>query len=200
MVSPLCCLRRDTLRAYRAYRACRVCANFLYGFTAARRAARAANSARSPLLPLALPQRRRLAPVGWREKHKPLGPLRHTAVTRVQLADWLAGAGSYREQVCSRTRYCPARPEPVKSAYGVGSADLRLLTEPARLSSCQQLYSPGTQVGSIIMKCHGGLAETLALGQCCTCRLTTIPACFAHDRLPNGLLCRHCRRAFPQGR
>jgi len=34
---------------------------------AARRAARAANSARSPQLPLALPQRRRLTPVGWRE-------------------------------------------------------------------------------------------------------------------------------------
>ena len=34
------------------------------------RAARAADSARSPLLPLPLPQRRRLAPVGWREKQK----------------------------------------------------------------------------------------------------------------------------------
>jgi hypothetical protein len=44
------------------------CENFLYGFKAARRAARAANSARSPLLPLALPQQRRLTPVGWREK------------------------------------------------------------------------------------------------------------------------------------
>ena len=47
-------------------RAC--CAKFLYGFKAARRAARAADSARSPLLPLALPHRRRLAQVGWREK------------------------------------------------------------------------------------------------------------------------------------
>ena len=37
-------------------------------FKAARRAARAADSARTPLLPLALPQRRRLTPVGWREK------------------------------------------------------------------------------------------------------------------------------------
>ena len=44
------------------------CENFLYGFKAARRAARAADSARSPLLPLALPQRRRKTPVGWREK------------------------------------------------------------------------------------------------------------------------------------
>ena len=51
------------------------CENFLYVvFKAARRAARAANTARSPLLPLALPQRRRLAPVGWREKHKIPGP------------------------------------------------------------------------------------------------------------------------------
>ena len=47
-----------------------ICENFLYGFKAARRAARAADSARSPLLPLALPQRRRLTPVGWREKQK----------------------------------------------------------------------------------------------------------------------------------
>ena len=44
-----------------------VCENFLYRFKAARWAARAANSARSPLLPLALPQRRRKTPVGWRE-------------------------------------------------------------------------------------------------------------------------------------
>jgi hypothetical protein len=58
------------------------------------------------------------------------------AVSKVQLAQGLAGVGSYREQVCSRTRYCPARPEPVKSAYGVGSADLRLLTEPALSASC----------------------------------------------------------------
>ncbi len=40
------------------------------GFKAARRAAHAANTARSPQLPLTLPQRRRLAPVGWREKLK----------------------------------------------------------------------------------------------------------------------------------
>ena len=46
------------------------CENFLYGFKAARRAARAANTARSPQLPLALPLRRRLAPVGWRENAK----------------------------------------------------------------------------------------------------------------------------------
>ena len=51
-------------------RAC--CAKFLYGFKAARRAARAANTVRSPQLPLALPQRRRLTPVGWREKRKDL--------------------------------------------------------------------------------------------------------------------------------
>jgi hypothetical protein len=41
----------------------------VHGFKAARRAARAADSARSPLLPLALPQPRRLTPVGWREEH-----------------------------------------------------------------------------------------------------------------------------------
>ena len=42
------------------------CENSLYGFKAARQAARAAASARSPQLPLALPQRRRPTPVGWR--------------------------------------------------------------------------------------------------------------------------------------
>ena len=50
-----------------------LCADSLHAFKAARWAARAADSARSPLLPLALPQRRRLAPVGWREKHKTSG-------------------------------------------------------------------------------------------------------------------------------
>ena len=50
-----------------------ICENFLYGFKAARRAARAADTTRSPQLPLALPQRRRLAPVGWREKQRTLG-------------------------------------------------------------------------------------------------------------------------------
>ena len=60
-------IKRDNTPAVPA-----VCENFLYGFKAARRAARAANSARSPLLPLALPQRRRLAPVGWREKRRKL--------------------------------------------------------------------------------------------------------------------------------
>jgi hypothetical protein len=45
-----------------------LCEYFLYVFKAARRAARAADSARSPLLPLALPQRRRRTPVGWREQ------------------------------------------------------------------------------------------------------------------------------------
>jgi hypothetical protein len=42
--------------------------SFLYVVKAARRAARAADSARSPLLPLALPQRRRKTPVDWRER------------------------------------------------------------------------------------------------------------------------------------
>ena len=77
--------------------------SFLYGFVkAVRRAARAANSARSPQLPLALPLRRRLAPVGWRKKNrKPRTAIGFTAVTQVQLSDWSAGIGSYREQVCS---------------------------------------------------------------------------------------------------
>jgi hypothetical protein len=52
----------------------KLCENFLYVFKAARRAARAADTARSPQLPLALPQRRRLAPVGWRESEAESGP------------------------------------------------------------------------------------------------------------------------------
>ena len=63
-----------------------LCENFLYGFKAARRAARAANTARTPQLPLALPQRRRKTPVGWREKKRTAGRFRHTTVTSVQLA------------------------------------------------------------------------------------------------------------------
>ena len=66
-----------------------LCENFLYGFKAARRAARAANSARSPLLPLALPQRRRLAPVGWREKHKTSGHIQQSS--EVQLSNGKPG-------------------------------------------------------------------------------------------------------------
>jgi hypothetical protein len=102
-------------------------------FKAARRAARAADLARSPLLPLALPQRRRKTLVGWREDLRFAGPpLADQSARRPGGGHGEAGVGSYREQVCSRTRYCPARPEPVKSAYGVGSADLRLLTGPGR--------------------------------------------------------------------
>jgi len=43
-------------------------------------------------------------------------------VSTVQAVGGWAGFGSYREQVCSRTWHCPARPEPVKGAYGVGFA------------------------------------------------------------------------------
>jgi len=49
---------------------CRVVKTRPVSIKAARRAARAANPARTPQLPLALPLRRRLAPVGWRENSK----------------------------------------------------------------------------------------------------------------------------------
>ena len=49
------------------------CEDFLYGFKAARRAARAAATAPRPSLPLALPLRPAPAPVGWRERRRPLG-------------------------------------------------------------------------------------------------------------------------------
>jgi hypothetical protein len=45
-----------------------LCENFLYRFKAAPGAARAADAARTPQLPLTLPLRRRLVPVGWREQ------------------------------------------------------------------------------------------------------------------------------------
>ena len=86
-----------------------------------RRAARAADTAARPALPLELPCRTAPTPVGWREDHN-RGPPWHTAVSTVQGVDRWAGFGSYREQVCSRTWHCPARPEPVKGAYGVGFA------------------------------------------------------------------------------
>jgi hypothetical protein len=130
-----------------------LCENFLYGFKAARRAARAANSARSPLLPLALPQRRRLTPVGWREELRPPGRLTGRECSSPRQWTGLAGVGSYREQVCSRTWHCPARPEPVKSAYGVGSADLRLFTEPARKPRRWQLSEAWARVaGGLLLE------------------------------------------------
>jgi hypothetical protein len=92
------------------------CENFLYGFKAARRAARAADSARSPLLPLALPQRRRKMPVGWREEPSNRGAaLANQSVHRPgggQLGrSWqLSGAGVLPNSVLSGTaRTCQER-------------------------------------------------------------------------------------------
>jgi hypothetical protein len=61
-------------------------------------------------------------PVRWREPHDHEGRLGVAGVSIVQGVDRWAGFGSYREQACSRTWHCPARPEPVKGAYGVGFA------------------------------------------------------------------------------
>ena len=68
------------IRSHRHQESLFIGADYLYGFKAARRAARAADSARSPLLPLALPQRRRKTPVGWRENLRAAGPPRRTGV------------------------------------------------------------------------------------------------------------------------
>ncbi len=97
------------------------CENFLYVFKAARRAARAADTAARPALTLALPCRTAPTPVGWREEPRS-GRHGTLAVSTVQAVGGWAGFGSYREQVYSRTWHCPARPEPVKGAYGVGFA------------------------------------------------------------------------------
>jgi hypothetical protein len=70
-------------------------------------------------------------PVGWRENQH----LRAAIPIRCSLAAYRATVGG----VLLPLRHCPGRPEPVKSAFGVGSADLRLLTEPARKSRRSQL-------------------------------------------------------------
>jgi hypothetical protein len=106
------------IRSHRHQESLFIGADYLYGFKAARRAARAANSARSPLLPLALPQRRRKTPVGRREEQKIPGRFDVQESPGSAAGVWFP---------CSRSRYSPGRPEPVKSAYGVGCADLRLL-------------------------------------------------------------------------
>jgi hypothetical protein len=74
-------------------------------------------------------------PVGWREDLRSMGPPSRTRVLIAQAVDRtkpeLAAIGS---RCAPESVYCPARPGPVKSACGVGYADLRLLTEPARES------------------------------------------------------------------
>ena len=81
------------------------CENFLYGFKAARRAARAANTARSPLLPLALPQRRRQRRSAGRENTEPRAAVDLGTVTRVQPRGVHAPAAEL-----SRARQNPSRP------------------------------------------------------------------------------------------
>ena len=98
------------------------CENFLYVFKAAPRGRTRRRHGGRPALPLELPCRTAPTPVGWREDHNHEGPPWHTAVSTVQESTTGPGFGSYREQVCSRTWHCPARPEPVKGAYGVGYA------------------------------------------------------------------------------
>jgi hypothetical protein len=95
------------------------CENFLYVFKAARRAARAAATARSPSLPLALPLRRRQRRSSGAKVPGCRAAIERTAVTGSSAAGC----------PCSRCEIVRGRAEPVKSAYGVGSADLRLLTD-----------------------------------------------------------------------
>ena len=54
--------------------------------------------------------------------------------------------------------YCPARPEPVKSAYGVGYADLRLLTEPAQMGTLRDVYCPDALPWLCVPDCHRSTA------------------------------------------
>jgi hypothetical protein len=97
------------------------------------RAARAADAAASPALPPGLPLRRaKRRSAGAKSERS--GPPRRTAFTRPQLH---SAAG------LAPARHCPGRAEPVKSAYGVGYADLRLLTEPARSPGDRSYQEPG---------------------------------------------------------
>jgi len=86
-------------------------------FKAARRAARAANMARTPQLPLALPQRRRLTPVGRREKPPNQGPPWLIRVLNVRAVDKLSRIWAAIGSKCApEPWYCPAREKPVKAA------------------------------------------------------------------------------------
>ena len=70
-------------------------------------------------------------PVGWREKR----------------GSWTGNTYNVLRVTVPRCRlprrHCPGRAEPVKSAFGVGSADLRLLTEPARRPGVRSYREPG---------------------------------------------------------
>ncbi len=106
-------------------------------------------SSRRPAGPLAPPTRRARLRSRWRsryggasagwlaQKAETLGVFDAQQARRFSCGAWCP---------CSRCRYCPGRAEPVKSAFGVGYADLRLLTEPARKSRSSQLSGAGTRV------------------------------------------------------
>ena len=114
------------------------CENFLYIFKAARRAARAAATARTPPLPLTLPLRRR--------QRRSAG----AKITKTRAAFDVQPFTGFARGVwcpCSRCRYCPGRAEPVKSAFGVGFADLRLLTEPTHSPGDRSYREPGKELG-----------------------------------------------------
>jgi len=130
--------RLQTILAAREPGEClEACENFLYGFKAASRAARAANTARTPTLPLRRRQRRSAGA----KIRNPGPPLTYSSHRGSAAGEWCP---------CSRYRYCPGRAEPVKSAYGVGFADLRLLTEPARQSRSSQAVVAMAGSGSLM--------------------------------------------------
>jgi hypothetical protein len=113
------------------------CESFLCGFQG------------SPAGPLAPPTRRARLRSRWRSHDggANAGRLARKAETPGR-HDIQQSPGFSRGEwcACSRYRYCPGRAEPVKSAFGVGSADLRLLTEPARKSRSSQLSGAWTRV------------------------------------------------------
>jgi hypothetical protein len=91
-----------------------VCENFLYVFKAARWAARAAAAAAFASAPASAPATAGQTPVGWREKRKAPG---RQIVERSPALRVLRGAAGWLPLL-----HCPGRAEPVKGAYGVGSA------------------------------------------------------------------------------
>ena len=127
----------------------RICANFLYGFKAARRAARAAGSARSPLLPLALPLRRRQRrSAGAKTQNRAAMTY---AVTEIQLR------GGVRAPAAEIVRggQNPSRPsvtavQPHRRNCRVNVHAKTALTEPARQSRSSQLSGAWARVAKTV--------------------------------------------------
>lgn len=114
--------------------AVRSCEKFLYVFKAARPGRSRRRLGGLASAPAGAPAVAGLTPVGWREGAEAGPPKRRRSSPGPQFGwarSWLP------------LRHCPGRAEPVKSACGVGYADLRLLTEPVRSPGVRSYREPG---------------------------------------------------------